>query len=389
MDVINSAPLLRQRPVQNIINCNSISVQVAGTNGKGSTCAFLSSILAAHGYKVGLYTSPHLLDICERISIGGKNIARDRFQRLAEEIDLWESGLCQSDLMFFSAVRYFNEQRVDFAIFETGMGGTRDSATLINHRYGIITEIGLDHTEYLGNTIEAITTEKAGIVKRGMEVVVYPNYTNNIIADISEKMDAHMCDLRNAIYVDTKEGFSFSIEKMAFWNVHLLMAGEFQKYNCGCALVCAKNMLGDSFCEEKAIKAVSKVAVPGRISVLRTNPLIIADVSHNPDCIKELCKYVSALKGSKCAVVAIPKNKDYKTMMEILESTFDFLIGVGIDSKSVEPDLLEADEVALDFELAIKAARGYEITAFCGSFAIAGKAFEYFNGSDSLKSKDQ
>lgn len=378
MDIIDKAPLIRKEKVANITDCNATSVQVAGTNGKGSTCAFLSSILRSHEKSVGLYVSPHITDICERISIDGEYIPYNLFEILVCGIDKRQKGMCKSDLMFFAAVEYFNANKVDYAVFETGMGGTRDSATLIDHKYGVIAQIGLDHTKYLGDTIEAITREKAGIVKAGMEVVAYPNSTNYIIEQVCREKRAGFLDLSKGKFAVSDDSFSFTYDNDEYENVSLLMKGDFQAYNCACALICAKNMLKDEFDKAKAVKAVQGTAVFGRISTLRENPKMITDVAHNPDGIRALCNYTDGFKGKKCAVVSIPGTKDYKTMMTVLKEHFDYIIAFRADDKACDPNLLEADIIAYSFSEIEKSICGYDLTVFCGSFAMTKLARKHF-----------
>lgn len=375
-DIIDKAPLIRREEVKNIFGCKATSVQVAGTNGKGSTCAFLSSVLRAHGKRVGLYLSPHVNHLCERISVDGENILLDEFERLIIGLDEMQKGMCKSDLMFFSAVQYFNERNVDFAVFETGMGGTRDSATLIRQDYGIITQIGLDHTEYLGDTIEKITGEKAGIIKAGMSIYAYPNLTNKIIEDVAARKGAKLTALFRGDVSFENGGFSLNASGLIIKDIRLNMKGDFQGYNCACALLCAKDMLGDEFDVSAAKKAVENTEVFGRMTVLKKNPLVMADVSHNPDGVKELCRYIKGLDGKKCAVVSIQKTKDSKAMIKRIKGAFDFVIGVKADSMSFEPEALEADYCAMDLEDAYSQGikKNMDIIVFCGSFVTVRKA---------------
>lgn len=381
MEIIDNAPLIRVEKVNNIISGNSKSVQVAGTNGKGSTCAFLSSILQAHGKKVGLYTSPHVMDICERISINGENIAYEEFEHLVKSLDDAQKGMCKSDLMFFSAVMYFNKHNVDYAVYETGLGGRNDSATLINHECGIITQIGLDHTDLLGDTIEKITAEKAAVIKRGMKMFVYPNSTNGIIKQTCEDVGADFVDIIEGDFNEHDDGFSYDGFGLHIGSVKLSLKGSFQKYNCVCAMLCAKELLGDEFDVVKSIVAVEDVNVFGRMSILKDNPLIIADVSHNPDGIRELCDYVSKLEGSKCAIVSIQKTKDHISMMEALKKEFDFIIAAKADDTAHNVDELGGDLCVPTVEAAYAKARefNFDVIVFCGSFAVVRCAAEIFD----------
>lgn len=375
-EIIDNAPLIRQEEVKNIEECQAISVQVAGTNGKGSTCAFLSSILRYHGKKVGVYTSPHVNHICERIAIDGKNISESEFEKLVANIDSRQQGMCKSDLMFFAAVHYFNKNKVDYAVFETGLGGSRDSATLIYNEYGIITQIGFDHTEFLGDTLEKITVEKAGIIKKGMSIYAYPNSTNSILEKTCYENKAKYNELRKNMFIFYEDSFSFKGYGLDLHAIRLSMKGDFQGYNCICAMLCARDILGNCFDLDLAINAVESTMVYGRMTVLKKSPFILADVSHNPDGVNELCRYISGLNGKKCAVVSIQKTKDYKSMMERLKKDFDIIISTKAEDTSRNPEELGGDVVTYTIEQAYFEAvkRNMDIIVFCGSFATVRKA---------------
>ncbi|MBQ9624788.1 MAG: hypothetical protein IJR47_01640 [Clostridia bacterium] len=377
--IIKNAPLLRQEQVKNITACKTKSVQVSGTNGKGSTCAFLSAIFKAHGKRAGVYTSPHITDICERIEVAGEYINRAELESLVNGLNDRQKGMCKSDLLFFAAVEYFNAKAVDFAVFETGLGGTKDSATLINHEYGIITKLSLDHTELLGDTIEEITAEKAGIIKKDMMVYSYPNECEEIIAKRCREKGAELKMLHQEDCA-FNGGFSINAFGLNAENVRLLMKGDFQGLNCALALLCARDMLGNEFNLEKAVNAVCAVNVFGRITELCKNPLVIADVSHNPDGINALCSYVKTLNGKKCAVAAIPKHKDYKTMGMLLNKCFDRVLCFKADETSVNPCEIGGDMCFETAEEAYKKAmeQGFEIIVFCGSFAAVREAKKFF-----------
>ncbi|MDE5777469.1 MAG: bifunctional folylpolyglutamate synthase/dihydrofolate synthase, partial [Lachnospiraceae bacterium] len=168
-------------------------IHVAGTNGKGSTCSFLSSILTAKGFKTGVFTSPHLININERIRIGTEEISNDDFVAVFEEVMrvvkvVEEDGMAHPsffEFMFLMAAVYFKKQDVDYAIYETGMGGRLDATNVVKPELCIITSVGMDHMQFLGDTIEQIAEEKAGIIKQGVPVVYF--HRNFTVKDIIEK----------------------------------------------------------------------------------------------------------------------------------------------------------------------------------------------------------
>ncbi|MCM1499114.1 MAG: Mur ligase family protein, partial [Clostridium sp.] len=177
-------------------------IHVAGTNGKGSTCSFLTSILAQSGKRVGMFTSPHLERINERIRINQRLISDDEFTALFEEVMAGvqcakKSGLGHPsffEFMFLMGAVYFQKQKVDYAVFETGMGGRLDATNVVQPVLTVITSVGMDHTQFLGSTLEEIAAEKAGIIKEGIPVVFYDHKdaATPVITKYCEKMGAKL-----------------------------------------------------------------------------------------------------------------------------------------------------------------------------------------------------
>ena len=266
---------------QNTFKC----IHVAGTNGKGSTSHILSAIYQANGYKVGLYTSPHLVDFRERIKINGE-ICSENF--VIEFTHLIEPVIESIQPSFFEitvamAFYYFYIQNVDIAIIETGLGGRLDSTNIIQPIASIITSIGFDHMDMLGSTIEQITNEKAGIIKNKIPVIVgkVEEIAYNIISNVSK-------------------GKSSSLHSYLKGNYRTDLIGEHQQWNIGMALACTK-VIEHEFATNKnktqeALENVCKLSnFQGRWHIFSKDPLVIGDVGHNEEgfriIIKELAKY--------------------------------------------------------------------------------------------------
>lgn len=370
MKILDNASLMRQEPIRNEVlpELDSASVQIAGTNGKGSTSAFISDILIFHGLKVGTYCSPHIESYNERIRINGVNISDADLEKYVNLVNEKQAGLCQSDLLFLAACEYFKAKKVDFCVFETGLGGRRDSATLIYHEFGIITHIALDHMEILGDNIAQITWEKCGIIKPGMTIISYPNDRSDIIRE--EAKEAFLIE-SGGVRLDIC-GDSFSLPDYGITNAKLKMMGQHQIRNCVCAILCAKEILLEQYDPCKTQKAIEQTKVFGRMSIVQESPMIIADAAHNPDGIEVLCQQIDKFPGKKVAVVSIKQGKQYLPMISRLEQSFDHLIFTKASKQTIEPSEFSDGKIIEDFEQAYLYAKNleFDVLVFCGSFDI-------------------
>jgi dihydrofolate synthase / folylpolyglutamate synthase len=261
---------------------NFKSVHIAGTNGKGSTAHMISSVLQEAGYKVGLYTSPHFKDFRERIKINGKMISKET---VVDFVQQYKTDFEKIEMSFFEftvamAFNYFSEEKVDIAIIETGLGGRLDSTNIIKPLVSVITNIGLDHTSLLGNTIKEIAIEKAGIIKENTPVVIGRKQTecedifirksqenNSEITFCSGKIN-HQTDLKGNYQSENIRTTLFSIK-------------EIQKQGFTISEENIKNGL---------LNVVKNTSLLGRWQILQKEPLIICDSAHNEDGIKEVLK---------------------------------------------------------------------------------------------------
>lgn len=251
-------------------------IHIAGTNGKGSVAAMLSSILHQAGIKAGLYTSPHLVDVKERIRINERDITEEEFLKIEKRVSsLALPGTTYFELLTAMAIQFFYEQNVEMAIMEVGLGGRLDATNVCYGEIAIITDISLEHTQYLGNTIEEITREKMGIVKPGAVVIRQENGGCPYFPVRNRSLAL------KAIDVLREKGYNVT---------------------------------------QKAVEeGLLKMRWPGRFQILKREPLIILDGAHNPGAATALRTMVERYVGEKVVLIfGVLKDKDYKSMLDIL-----------------------------------------------------------------------
>ncbi len=295
-------------------------IHVAGTNGKGSTCATLSAILS-NKYKVGLYTSPHLVSPYERIQINGRKISRKEFDKYAKKIIKNENEM----LSFFEfltciALKYFQDSRVDIAVIEVGMGGRLDATNIVSPSVEIITSIGIDHTNYLGQTVESIAKEKAGIIKRGVVISSVTSRAKKIIEGTAIKKRTKLIELGRDFHIRkvrvSLEGTEFELNGKKY-KTNLI--GRHQARNVSDAIIAARQ-----FVDKRTIeKGISKVKWPARFEVIGR---IILDGAHNVDGARAAVRTLNELKIRPTFVIAIFKDKQYDKMIKELKKVSDKMI---------------------------------------------------------------
>lgn len=280
------------------------TVHVAGTNGKGSVCNMLAAILQCAGYKTALYTSPHLLDFRERIRINGKMIPeknviafvekhKKAFDKIKPSFFEWTVGL---------AFDYFKNEKVDIAIIETGLGGRLDSTNVITPIVSVITNISLDHMNLLGNTIEKIAAEKAGIIKQGIPVVVGESQAiKTIFAKEAKDKKSKVifadkeikCDIR-AKHDTSLTVNIFEKRSVIFKHLEVGLGGAYQAKNIQTVFTTANvlrqkgYLIRDENCKEGLKRVNELTGFAGRWHILGQNPLIIADTAHNEDGLRQV-----------------------------------------------------------------------------------------------------
>ncbi len=271
-------------------------IHVAGTNGKGSVCAMLESVLRASGFKTGLYTSPHLVDFSERFRINGEQIADTKLEGYIEQMEAAAAMTDCRPATFFEistaiAFQYFADEGVDIAIIETGMGGRWDATNVVIPLVSVITHIDIDHTNFLGDSLAAIAGEKAGIIKPGRPVVSAPqaDVAMNVLQQQGEPV---VCSSEAVSVVKVGDPQKLKIEthSRGLPPLHLPLLGECQRENCAVA-VAALEMLADMLDFEPAFKkGLEAVEWGARFQLLQPEPPVILDGAHNPSAARALVK---------------------------------------------------------------------------------------------------
>jgi dihydrofolate synthase / folylpolyglutamate synthase len=317
-------------------------IHVAGTNGKGSTSHMLASILQESGYKVGLYTSPHLKDYRERIKINGEEISEDF---VADFISKHKKFFEENELSFFEmtvglAFDYFNKSNVDIAIIEVGMGGRLDSTNIITPLISVITNIGLDHTQFLGDTLSLIAKEKGGIIKPNIPVVIgeYVDETKPVFITKAKDCKSEIyfaCDLINEVYPCELLGdYQISNIKTVLQTIRVLQSqNEFK--------------ISDENRKNGLLKVVKNTGLEGRWQQLQENPLVICDTAHNKHGLEIVLKQIQKQKFDQLHFVfGVVNDKDLDSILSLFpkKATYYFCkpnIPRGLDAKILQQKCLE------------------------------------------------
>lgn len=290
-------------------------IHVAGTNGKGSVCSLLANILKHSGYKVGLYTSPHLVEYTERIKINDIEISKEDFAKYISLVCKTSDELTEFEILTASAFKYFKDNNVDYVILETGLGGRFDATNICKNTISIITSISLDHTDRLGDTYEKIAFEKAGIIKEN-STVISAKYNNGYetIKKISTERNAKFIEVDYKVEVLYKNNKNYAIIDNKKLEFNLL--GLYQKENLALVLECTKLLNIPFFAIENGLKTAKWSA---RLEYLKDKNILI-DGAHNPDSAKELKKSLDYYfkDKKKIFIYGTINTKDYKTIANIL-----------------------------------------------------------------------
>jgi dihydrofolate synthase/folylpolyglutamate synthase len=399
------------------------SVHVAGTKGKGSTCAMVASMLRACGYKVGLYTSPHLIDIRERIQIDGEMISYAEFTRLARTMESIVSHSRPTptyfDVLTAMAFKYFAEQKVDIAVVETGLGGRLDSTNVIKPEVTAITSISKDHMAQLGGTLEKIAEEKAGIFKRGIPAITVQQTTEveAVLQRVAQKVGAPFDVCGKSIE------FSYRFESSRMLGPHnriclttpgskfehlaVPLLGEHQAINCGLALSILDRLKarGIAINDARAMEGLTKTQLPGRMEMISQTPRVLVDGAHNAASLDALMRAIGQhiLYDSMVVIFGCCGDKDVGGMLDRITSGADKVIFTPVNNiRTADPEELAARyveqygkmaQVARSLpdalEIAYRAVSKEDLICITGSFYLVGEAKKLFaaknNGIGSLK----
>ncbi len=363
-------------------------IHVAGTNGKGSVCAMLESVLRAAGYRVGLYTSPHLVSFCERIQVNRQMIAPDSVARLTDELRSLCGQFSQEEhptffeVVTIMALRYFAEQKCDVVIWETGLGGRLDATNIVTPLASVITNVQLDHQQWLGDTTAKIAREKAGIIKPGIPVTTAARDAEvlSVLREYSAELDAPLRVITEAevsLFARTYPGFS--------------LRGAHQLWNGALALALLETLQSQLRVSAAAIaEGLAKVEWPGRFQVLERNgQTVVLDGAHNAAGMKALGEaWQAAFPGRKPVMILGALADKDTTEMCLFASGFAasvVLVPVRSDRtaapsdlgrvlRRVAPDVSVSEAASLSAAL-VQTAKAEQILV-AGSLYLVGEALE-------------
>ncbi|MCC8036253.1 MAG: bifunctional folylpolyglutamate synthase/dihydrofolate synthase [Rikenellaceae bacterium] len=332
-------------------------IHVAGTNGKGSVSHMLSSILTAAGCRTGLYTSPHLRDFRERIRIDGEMIPEDDVVEFARgNMPAMENlGLSFFEATAAMAFRYFADNGVDFAVIETGLGGRLDATNIVRPVLGIVTNIGLDHTNLLGDTLRQIAQEKAGIIKEGVPVVIgeRDEDTEPVFRRAAREKGSEIIfaqDFFRFVGSDRPDGQEYDRDTQAVYNIENLKTGTVHRYRCDLAGIYQRRNIvtvlgaveelrrqGIAIPEEALFEGLATAAfstgLRGRWQILHRSPLVVCDTGHNAHGIEQVVRQISAQKYERLyMVIGFVKDKELGSILPLLPKEAYYLFtspGIG------------------------------------------------------------
>lgn len=384
------------------------TIHVAGTNGKGSTTAMITKILVESGYNVGCYISPYIEEFEERMQINNKNIDKSDLAEIITAVSVAvekviEDGLgnpTEFEIITCAGFLYFEREKVDFVIVEVGLGGRLDSTNVIEPILSIIGSISLDHMNILGDTLEKIAFEKGGIIKNNTKVILYPQIDS--VTEVIEKI----CDEKNsplvkvkrndATFLEVKEDEDGKIIQSLIVNtakdsyrVSLALLGVHQIQNCNVVINSCEALMnmGVKITKESILNGLKEVKWPGRMEIMRKNPLVVLDGAHNIDGIKKLSESIDKYFKYKnmILILGILADKQVEEMINVICPKASRVIAVTPNSERAElcEDLKdkiisynENCESEIDYKEAYKRALEYcesdDILVISGSLYMVG-----------------
>jgi dihydrofolate synthase/folylpolyglutamate synthase len=386
-------------------------IHIAGTNGKGSTAAMIASILQKEGYRVGLYTSPHLVRFSERIKINGKEIEKEEVAALTgwmrEKID--SSGIA-SPFTFFDfttamALLYFKQKMVDLAVLEVGLGGRLDSTNVVNPLVSVITNIAKDHEEHLGKSLLKIAKEKAGIIKKGRPLITASTQPQvlRLFSKICQEMEAPLYQVGKEFHYEQNEPGRFNYEGLhrKLWNVYVHLKGGHQIVNATTALGAMEVLedLGYPVSIDAMMDGLKEVQWPGRLEVVCSSPQVVLDGAHNPAGAVVLRKSLENEFRFRRLILLIGmmKDKDIESFLRQLVPIADHLIfsKPHLD-RAAPPSSLKKilggmggkaeviDDLSDAIDRGLSLAGGEDLLCITGSLYVVGEAKTHFHPKEGI-----
>lgn len=333
-------------------------IHIAGTNGKGSTTAMISEILINAGYKVGMYTSPFIEEFEERIQINRVNIPKEKLCNIIEKVKEAAEKVQNENLEYptefeiitCAAFLYFYMEKIDYAVIEVGLGGRFDATNVINPILTVITSISYDHMSILGDTLSKIAYEKAGIIKEGVPLILYPQIkeAEGIINDVAKNKNAEVINVNenSAKYIGNEIEGSKYLQHIAIntlknkYDIRLSLLGTHQLLNCAAAVYAAEKLkdIGFEIEKENIVNALSNVKWKGRLEILSANPLVIIDGAHNIDGITKLNESIHTyFKYNRVIlIIGILADKQVENMVRVIANDAYKVIAVAPNNDRAE-----------------------------------------------------
>jgi dihydrofolate synthase / folylpolyglutamate synthase len=343
-------------------------IHIAGTNGKGSTTAMLSEVLKAAGFKVGMYISPYLEEFEERMQINGTNISKDDLSKVITRVsetvekvvELGYEHPTEFEIITCAMFLYFYDMKVDYAVVEVGLGGRLDSTNVITPVLSIITSISYDHMKILGNTLGEIAYEKAGIIKKDVPVVLYPQERESLLIIkrvCSEKTSKFIevpdqCVELKAMDIHNRNNYTQNLiikTDNDSYDIELSLLGKHQMLNCAVVVFAVEelNKQGMNISKEHMLTALKKVKWPGRLEVMSSKPLVVIDGAHNIDGIKKLSESLDMYFSYEkvILILGILADKQVKEMINVIVPKAHKVIAVTPNSERAELASELAEEI--------------------------------------------
>lgn len=386
--------------------CSFTSIHVAGTNGKGTVSHLIGNMLIEEGYKTGVYTSPHLQNFSERILINNIPISNRDMVRYAKRV---KSAMERHNISatFFEVVTalallYFHHRKVMFAVIETGLGGRLDATNIVNPALSIITNVTREHSDVLGDSIEEIAVEKAGVIKQAPVITAAVEPALSVIKKIAEKRDTAIIVVGEDVTWRTVEPYHFSVTARHNYDARTVMIGEHQGENIALAIAAGECL---NISKRSILEGIRKTWVPGRMEIIAHNPLILLDGAHNPAAMEQVKK--TLLSHFDCHrlifVLGILKDKDIPAIICHLAAIGNYFILTkssnpracpidqltNIAQKTIPKDkvIIPEKNISKALEIACGLAAKNDLICVTGSLFTVGEARSYFANKSSKSSR--
>lgn len=381
-------------------------IHIAGTNGKGSTTAMLAQILMESGYKVGMYTSPFIEEFEERIQINSNNIPKERLCEVVGKVKIAVDETCElgydepTEFEIITAVMfvYFQEEKVDYAVIEVGLGGRIDATNVVNPLISIITSISYDHVKILGNTLEEIAYEKAGIIKEKTPVILYPveEEAKLSIEKVAKEKQSPIIYVKKEDSMLKEKLYNVPCQEIIVntskntYEIQLSLLGTHQLLNCSVVINASEELqnIGVNIKKEHIIEGLKKVKWAGRLEMLKAKPMVVIDGAHNIDGIKSLKNSINTyFKYNKCILImGILSDKQVDDMVKVITPEASNIITVTPPSYRAENSsgLVEIikkynsnceaiENYKEAYEKALSYANENDLILICGSLYMVGE----------------